>query len=209
MVVVYVEGAAPGKAARAQAREAFKELMGKCGCAKNKFRFEPCGSRKPAYDDFVHSLSTNRANTYSMLLVDSEDAVSAAHTKAPDGGWQHLQQREPWGQRPQGCADDQCQLMATCMETWIMSDQATLNRLFRDCLRAGRLMAIHQLENQHRHRVHDALVEATEHCRRNKGFRKGERSFEVVAELEPLALRQLPHFVKFETALKAAIVAHP
>jgi len=57
--------------------------------------------------------------------------------------------------------------------------------------------------------VHDTLELATSDCGKDRGYKKGRKSFDMVAQLEPAALRQLPHFVKFETALKAAITAHP
>jgi hypothetical protein len=123
-----------------------------------------------------------------MLLVDSEDPVISPIP------WEHLRQRDGWD-RPAGAADDQAQLMVTCMETWIMADPAALRRAFGAQIQTSALLPQYDLEERPRAEVQDALEHATRNCGRDKAYAKGCRSFQVLAELDPQALRQyLPHF---------------
>jgi hypothetical protein len=113
----------------------------------------------------------------------------------------HLKSRDNWA-CPAGVKNDQAQLMVTCMETWIMVDREALRTVFGASLRTNALLPQNALEVRSRQDVHDALEHATRDGGRGRAYRKGVRSFKILAELDPETLKQhLPHFRRFITTL--------
>lgn len=181
---IYVEGGGDSKEQRIRCREGFRKLLEKAGFEGRMPGIVAGGSRQDTYDKFATAAATDGD---AVLLVDSEDPVTRPR-------WEHLRRRDGW-ERPAGCDDDQVQLMVTCMETWIVADRAALQRVFGACLRENALPPLHNLEGRNRHDVQDALEAATSDCGRTKQYRKGNRSFQVLAELGPDTLKDhLPHF---------------
>jgi len=128
------------------------------------------------------------------LLVDSEDPVE-------EGPWDHLHARDGWD-RPVGAEDEQAQMMATCMETWIMADHEALHKVFGSCLREGNLFPANGLEERSRQELLGALRSATSDCGKDKGYEKGKRSFQILAELDARRLEErLCYFRRFKEAL--------
>jgi hypothetical protein len=142
-------------------------------------------------------------NTYPILLVDSEDPVqNASEDPDADSAWKHLTSRDGWA-CPHSVNADQAQLMTTCMETWIMADRAGMHTIFGTELQQSALLPEEQLETRNRHQVQNALEHATRNCGRNKAYRKGRRSFQVLAQLSPDTLTQhLPHFRRLRQTLE-------
>jgi hypothetical protein len=195
-VKIYVEGGGDSKELRTRCREGFSKLIRKLGFVERMPRIVACGGREKAYDDFKNSITSARNDEYPMLLVDSEDPV--ALDSCP---WDHLRARDNWN-CPVGAEDDQAQMMATCMESWIMADHSTLRNYFGSCLRENALIQVNDLENRSRQELMDALKSATNSCGRNRGYDKGRCSFQLLAELDPVTLEQnLPHFKRFKDAL--------
>ncbi len=93
--------------------------------------------------------------------------------------------------------------MTTCMETWIIADSDGLRRFFerhKPCLRGAGLPATVSLETKLRHPIQDALVTATQDC--SNPYAKNKRSFEALANANPIVLRQLlPAFARMERIL--------
>ena len=79
--------------------------------------------------------------------------------------------------------------MTTCMETWIVADRETLRAHYEHKLNERQLPPTEQLESRHRHEVQKQLERATEAT--SKPYRKGKRSFELLAKLNPEALAPL------------------
>jgi hypothetical protein len=157
-----------------------------------------CGSRNDAYADFRTARRAAAADEYPVLLVDSEASVSQST-------WQHLQSRDGW-ERPAGVDDDQAQLMVQCMESWCVADRKALREFFGEDLHESALPALNNLEARTKESVQDALANATRACRRNKGYEKGKRSFELLGRLDPTELkRYLPHFVRLCEMLNARL----
>ena len=156
------------------------------------------GSRNQTYDLFRTAMTTGDTDTYPVLLVDSEDPVEAQDvSRDSTAAWTHLQQRDSW-QRPPGARNDQAQLMATCMETWIMADRTTLLEFFGTSLNHNRLLPVNDLERRTRQEVQESLEMATVGCGANKMYTKRQRSFHVLAVLNPATLRDtLPNFNRF------------
>ena len=131
---------------------------------------------------------------YIAMLIDSEDPVIDL-----ERSWDHLQRRDKWD-KPAAAVDEQVLFMTTCMETWIVADQATLKVHYGRKLQANALPSLNDLENQGRHDVQDRLVHATRLC--SNAYAKGKRSFEVLCELNPSALNSLPSFARAIRILK-------
>lgn len=90
--------------------------------------------------------------------------------------------------------------MTTCMETWIAADRGALRERFGAGLQESALPALAAMESRLRGDVQRALAHATRNCTAN--YTKGRISFELLAMLDPGALRQsLPSFVRFVRVL--------
>jgi hypothetical protein len=99
--------------------------------------------------------------------------------------------------------DDQAQMMATCIETWIMADHEALRNYFGSHLRENALIPLDGLESRSRHELLEALKSSTNDCGRNKGYEKGERSFQILAKLNTKLLEEnLLYFKRFKDTLK-------
>ena len=193
-VKIYVEGGGEGKDLKSRCREGFSKLIKKMGFAGRMPRIVACGGRQSAYDMFNIAMKSVGHDEYPILLVDSEDPISS------ENPWDHLNERDHWD-RPADANYDQALMMATCMETWIMADQGSLQKVFGSCLRRGALLPANNLEERSRQELLAALKSATDNCGKNKGYDKGERSFQLLAELNPRLLENLSHFCRFKETL--------
>ena len=193
-VGIYVEGGGDSKELHARCREGFRKLIEKAGFKGRMPGIVACGGRQQAFDMFRTALGKGQG-FHPILLVDSEDPVDAQNELSSDSAaaWNHLQSRDGWT-RPHGTNDDQAQMMVTCMETWIMSDRQALRKVFGARLQVSALLPVDDLEQRSRSDVQLALENATHNCGHNKAYRKGRRSFQVLAELNPGTLMDLPHF---------------
>lgn len=193
-VTIYVEGGGESRELKTRCREGFSKLIKKLGFGRRNPKIVACGGRGKAYDMFKNSITSATNDEFPILLVDSEDPV----TSDP---WDHLRVRDNWD-LPVGAEDDQAQMMATCMETWIMADHATLRDFFGACLRENALIQVNDLENRSRQELLDALISATNNCGRNRGYDKGSNSFTILAKLNPRLLEEnLPYFIRFKEML--------
>ena len=85
--------------------------------------------------------------------------------------------------------------MATCMETWITADRATVKAHYGHKLQESALPPLNDLENRPRHDVQDRLTRATRNC--TNAYAKGKRSFDLLGKLDPEALKPyLPSLVR-------------
>jgi hypothetical protein len=194
-VRIYIEGGGDSKDLQSRCREGFRKLIERTGFEGRMPSTVACGGRNNAYDMFKIALRSADVNEFPMLLVDSEEPV----TTAP---WDHLKSRDGWD-RPAGAEDDQAQMMVTCMETWIMADRGSLRKVFGAHLRESALFPVEGLERRSRQDLLAALKNATEECGRGKGYDKGRRSFQILAELDPETLKEnLSYFCRFSETLE-------
>lgn len=194
-VTIFLEGGGDTERQKIECRKGFQRLFEKAGFTRpNTPAFVACGGRHQAFNKFVAALAANQ-NAYLILLVDSEDPVANAdESPDSDAAWKHLKKRDGW-ERPARAANDQAQLMAICMETWVMADQAAVKRFFGSALQASALLPLLNLEARDRHEVQQALEHATRNCGRDRSYAKGKKSFAVLATLNPATVQQhLPHF---------------
>ena len=205
-VRIYVEGGGDSKELHARCREGFSKLIGKAGFTGRMPRIVACGGRQHAFDMFQAAIGNGGQDFHPILLVDSEDPVDAQNelSQGSAAAWNHLQSRDGWT-RPRGIDDDQAQMMVTCMETWIMSDREALRKVFGARLQVSALLPVDDLEQRSRSDVQLALENATRNCGPNKVYHKGRRSFQVLAELNPGTLMDLPHFKLLIQALSSRL----
>lgn len=151
-------------------------------------RIFACGGRRQTFDAFMTAHVHARKGDFVAMLVDSEDPMEDVGRP-----WEHLAGRkgDAWA-RPEGADADQVLLMTTCMETWIVADQAALKSHFAK-LAESALPSLVDLESRDRHAIQDALMRATKNC--SNAYQKGKRSFAVLAALDPVVLKErLPSF---------------
>lgn len=191
---LYIEGG-ESKEDQIRCREGFRKLIEKSGLSGRMPRLSACGGRGSAFDDFKTAHASRKVGAYIAMLVDSEDPVEGLEKT-----WDHLKSRDQWD-KPVGAVDEQVLFMTTCMETWIVSDQAALREHYGQKLQENALPPLDNLENRNRHDVYDKLVHASRNC--SNAYSKGKRSFEVLAKLDPAVLKQhLPSFVRVDRILK-------
>ena len=191
---LYIEGG-ESKEDQIRCREGFRKLLEQAGFAGRMPRLSACGGRGSVFDDFKTADAGRSAGDYVAMLVDSEDPVQDLEQT-----WEHLQRCSQW-KRPAGAADEQVLFMTTCMETWIVADRAALREHYRQELQEIALPPLHDLESRDRHEVYNQLVHASRMC--SNAYSKGKRSFEVLAKLDPAALRpSLSSFVRIERIWK-------
>ena len=195
-VVIYLEGGGDSKRLRLHCRDGFRRLLDKCGL-RSRPQLIACGSRESAYDRFRSDLRDAPPGEHLILLIDSEDPL-----RSLEKTWLHLS-RGGW-KKPKAVADDQVLFMTTCMETWIVCDRAALERHDGHQLQMSALPPLVKLEERARNTVQVALSKATKRC--GNAYEKGERSYEVLGELNPRTLEQhLPSFQRAVRILRAKL----
>ncbi len=182
-VKIYIEGAGESKEVRTRCREGFRKLFEKAGFKEGRMpRTVACGSRDQAFINFKTGLKNSVQ--VSLLLVDSEDpVVNITDEEDSDFAWKHLEARDKWN-RPESATNHQALLMATCMESWICADQeAILEHYGAAQVQQNALPTLPIIETHDRHKVQGALLHATRHS--TKPYQKGNRSFDLLAKLNP------------------------
>ncbi len=124
-IVIFIEGGGQVESEKRVLRVGFDNLFRSlkllAATRGKSFRLVACGSRDDAYKAFVNE-RLYEPNTTSFLLVDSED-VMGSDVKT------HLSNRERHWNLAAVSADN-LHVMATTMETWIVSDHAALERFY-------------------------------------------------------------------------------
>ena len=188
-VKVYLEGGGRGtdrtrrKSGRSEQsskfREGFIKYIKKAKLTGKMPRFLPCGSRERAFNDFKKAVANGEA---ALLLVDAEQPVK---TRGP---WQHLKARDNWD-RPDPATDDQCHLMVQVMESWFLADADALTSFYGQNFQESALPQNPRIEEVSKQDVESGLRQATRNT--SKGtYAKGRHSFEILAELDPVKVRQ-------------------
>ena len=188
-IKVYVEGGGDSNQLRRQCRNGFREFFSKAGLEGHMPRVVACGSRQRAYDQFCTAINEAEADSFIVLLVDSETAVAAS-----DSPWEHLRKRDKWAQ-PSAAEDDSAQLMVQCMEAWFVADRQSLGAYFGKDFKAAALPARDDVEAIAKGDLERTLKQATRSCSKGKGtYRKGRHSFELLGCLEPnKVMESSPH----------------
>lgn len=147
----------------------------------------PCGSRRRAYEQFLHSLERPRQVgpiDIVLLLVDSEAPV------AGPSPWEHVKNRQGDGwKKPLEAEDDHLHLMVQCMETWFLADRPALEAYFGQGFRDSALpAATAKIEDVGKADLLSKLKAASKDSQKG-GYDKGKHSFKLLATLDPEEIR--------------------
>ncbi len=189
---IYIEGGGDSKDLHVRCRQGFRLLLEQCGFSGRMPRLVACGGRSAVFSDFKTAHENNRAE-YVAMLIDSEEPVVD-----PEMTWVHLKNRDNW-EKPIGAGDEQVLFMITCMETWIIADRETLRRHYGSSLQESALPSSYDLEQCNRKDVQQGLEQATRNC--SNYYKKGKRSFEILAILDPEKLDILKAFQRAKRIL--------
>jgi hypothetical protein len=186
---IYLEGGGTTSDLHVRARAGFRRLLEACGFGGRMPRLVACGGRGATYEQFCIAFLNKKKNDFIIMLIDSEDPMEDIEKT-----WEHIQKRDGW-KKPENAVDEQVLMMATCMETWIVSDHEGLESHYGSELQMSALPSLVDLEQRSRHAIQDALCRATRNC--TNAYSKGKRSFEVLERLNPETLsRHLLSFVR-------------
>ena len=155
-----------------------------------RVRVVACGSRGDAYQRFKNHDEGGTA----MLLVDAEGPVTAQNP------WAHLLASDGWA-RPASATNDQCHLMVQIMESWFLADVGVLESFYGHGFRRQALPGNPNIEQVPKQDVLSGLAQAISGTTKGS-YRKGSESFEILAELDPLKVRNAStHADRFLRAL--------
>lgn len=202
MVEIYLEGGGDSKELHVRCREGFHKLLGKCGYKGRTPRLVACGGRGKVFDKFKSAQKNSTEEEEIFMLIDSEDPLADS-----EAAWEHLKKRDKW-ENPDGATDEQVLFMTTCMETWIVADRKALQEHYGRKLQESALPSLINLEARNRHDIQDNLEHATKNC--SNAYKKGKRSFEILAKLTPDTLKQhLPSFGRDLEILDEKLLGKP
>lgn len=178
-VKLFVEGGGDSDAQHRLFRENLHELLKKDGLAGRIPRIVACGGREQTYDAFK-----NYEGGYGVMLVDSEKAVPDFDENNPQTPWQFL---APW-QRPAHTSDEQCHLMAQCMEAWLLADWDAVKEYYGKGFNENALPKGGNLPSVSKQALYSALESATAACKKGV-YSKGGHGFELAGKVDPARIR--------------------
>ena len=183
-VRLYVEGGGDhNKALQTQCRRGFSEFIKKAGLEGRMPRVVACGGRHQAYDSFCTAHAESGNVSAPVLLVDSEEPVSALDP------WEHVRGRPGDGwERPQGASEDQLHFMVQAMEAWFHADKDTVAEYFGQEFRLAALSPRGDIENIPKADLFSGLRQATGCCQKGE-YSKGGHSFQILARIDPARIR--------------------
>lgn len=179
-ITLYVEGGGR-KPLNTKCRRGFGRFIERAGMI-GRVRVVACGSRGDAYQRFKnHSMGGT-----AMLLVDAEGAVTGQDP------WQYLQISDGWA-RPASSTVAQCHLMVQIMESWFLADVDALESFYGRGFRRQALPGNPSIEQVPKQDVLGGLAQATSGTAKGS-YRKSSESFEILAELDPVKVRNASPF---------------
>jgi hypothetical protein len=183
-VHLFVEGGGDQNRTKVACRKAFRLFFEKLLGGRPQPRVIASGSREQAYRDFSRALSED-SDGFPLLLVDSEEPVPAGKTAAS-----HLRDRDRW---TNPLPDEQIHLMVQCMESWFLTDKATLAEYYGDGFKQSALPANPRVEEITTRDIFDGLDRAT--AGTSKGaYQKIRDGFGILERLDPGKVQQGSRF---------------
>ena len=184
---IFIEGGGDSEQLQSECQRAFTRFFENAGLKERRLmpRVVACGGRHIAYDRFRTAI---RQGEPALLLVDSEAPVATnPATGHPVGPWSHLMQRDGW-QRPAEATDAQAHLMVVCMESWLVADRASFLKYYstgnRRC-NPNALPTPTDVEAIGKPQLYQWLAATTAPAGQQMSYRKGSRSFDILATLNP------------------------
>jgi hypothetical protein len=203
-VSVFVEGGGSSRHEQAELRKNFSKLFEKILGARKKPSVTACGGRNQAFKDWEIALRSN-PEAYSLLLVDSEGAVSDAIDP-----WEHVRARKGDGWvKPEGATEKQLHFMVQTMEAWLIADPEALEAHYGQGFRKDALPARKDVEAIPKPQLCSALERATRDTK-TKGRYEKWHGFALIGLVDPAKVRAVaPHAARFFDELATACAALP
>lgn len=159
-----------------------------------------CGSRRVAYDRFLHEVSTS-SDEFVVLLVDSEEEVTSSareHLAArPGDEWTN------WS----GATGRQVHLMVQTMETWLIADVEALRQYYGQGFNERVLPKRQNLEMAPKQEVASGLRRATEKTQKGR-YHKIRHAGELLARIDVEKVQsRCPHCKQLFDSLIAEVGA--
>lgn len=192
-VFVYVEGGGDSDELKSECRRAFREFFAKTDLGTTRRpRVVACGSRNSAYDSFDTAITQGKN---ALLLVDSEAPVAPANqVPGKFNPWAHLLTRDNWT-KPASASNDNCHLMAQCMESWFIADWDTTAKFFKQGFDGGKKPS-GAVESVAKQEVYSTLELASKNCKTKAPYGKGAHSFKLLAMIKPKEVMEASPWAK-------------
>ena len=174
-----MEGGGPGAGGKAAIRRGMDRFLRSAKDAARtagvRWNLVLCGPRSETYKRFREALNQTQESVANILLVDAEARVTTNPRI-------HLENQGSWDLSE---ADDEAiHLMAQIMETWLVADPEALADYYGRGFHAGSLPNRHDLEQEPKKQVEDALRNATK--RTQKGtYHKINHASELLGRIDP------------------------
>lgn len=196
-VRIYVEGGGDNKDTIRRCKEGFTSYCQKLAPLNRRPSIVACGGRQQAFDRFSAAFLRSREGEICVLLVDSEDRVSAA-TPA-----EYLRTREGWDFPAVDL--HKVFLMVQAMEAWLLADRETLTAFydggFLDKSLPGDPTSIESIRKSD---LEPALKHASGPTKTKGEYHKVKHGFALLALIDPLKVGGAsPHAKKFNDFLRA------
>lgn len=185
---IYVEGGGERRELRARCRKGFSCFFRKTALAGKMPRVIACGGRHQTFDRFRTAINHAEADVFIVLLVDSEEPVTAS-------AWRHLRERDSW-RKPPNATDNHVHLMVQCMESWFLADMDALASYFGNGFNRNALPGQANVEKVSKTALMESLTRATRASAPKGRYRKGKHSFEILSSLDPQKVAQASPYAK-------------
>ncbi len=179
---IYVEGGGNAALLQSELRQGFKALFESAGFRGRLPKVVACGTRNDAFNDFKTAFLAKTNGDVIILLVDSEEIVSAS-TK-----WEHVINRDSWDKLDH-VTEDNIFLMVVTMESWFLADTDGLAKFFGQGFDAKKLPKNKNLEAIGKKELYDGLENATKKSSKGK-YGKGQHSFKILNLLDAKKVKE-------------------
>ncbi|MCX6052237.1 MAG: DUF4276 family protein [Campylobacterales bacterium] len=177
---IYIEGGGKTKYLKSELRQGFKLLFQSSGLDGKQLKIVASGSRNEAYSDFATAFKNIKSGETVLLLVDSEDIVSAS-TK-----WEHVVLRDSWTKLG---TEENIFFMVVCMESWFLADTTGVEDFFGQNFDASKLPKNINREAIDKKQLYDGLKKATKNTSKGE-YGKGQHSFKILTHLDGRKIEQ-------------------
>ena len=185
-VTVYMEGGGDDEERQAALRTGMESFLTR-GLAGGEMRPRviPCGGRSTAYSRFSQRVAENREREVVILLVDSEQRVTAATAR------EHLRERpeDTWAKNLDSATGDRIHLMIQAMETWVVADTKALALYYGEGFDESELPETDDLQSVSKASIARALRAATENSAR-KRYHKIWHARDLLRNMDPETVRK-------------------
>jgi len=177
---IYIEGGGNKKQLQSELRQGFQALFTSVGFLGKLPKVVASGSRNEAYADFTTAFKNIKSGETVLLLVDSEDIVTAS-TK-----WEHVVARDSWTKLG---SEENIFFMVVCMESWFLADTDGLSSFFGKDFDASKLPKNTNHEVIDKKQLYDGLKKATQNTSKGE-YGKGQHSFKILTHLDGRKIEQ-------------------